>query len=79
MGVTDRTPIHGVAAAVLDRIAELRPDLLSTAEAAAYRLGGRDMAAEAADARLAELRARGRSGRRVHDGPPMRDAGSDLK
>ncbi|SDD37632.1 Probable Zinc-ribbon domain-containing protein [Geodermatophilus telluris] len=50
-------PIHAVTAAVLDRVAELRPDLLSAAEAAAYRLDGRELATHAAEARLADLRA----------------------
>jgi hypothetical protein len=55
----EEDPIRQVVAAdVLARIAALRPDILSTADAAAYRRRGRPLGAAQADARLADLRSR---------------------
>jgi Probable Zinc-ribbon domain/Protein of unknown function (DUF559) len=54
----EEDPIHLVAAAVLDRIAALRPDLLTVHEAAVYRRHGRPLGSVDAEARLAELRSR---------------------
>jgi hypothetical protein len=55
---SDEGPIHLVAAAVLDRIVELRPDLFTADDADAYRRRGRPLAALDAETRLAELRRR---------------------
>ncbi|SDY62568.1 Protein of unknown function [Geodermatophilus africanus] len=56
--IREDDPIHVVTAAVLDRVAELRPDLLTAAQADAYRRHGRPLASAEAEARLAELRSR---------------------
>lgn len=63
-------PIHAVAAAVLDRIAHLRPDLLTHAAAAAYHAAGAELAAAAAEARLSELRAVAAVRRAARSAPP---------
>ncbi|SFF45286.1 zinc-ribbon domain-containing protein [Blastococcus tunisiensis] len=55
---SEEDPIHLVAAAVLDRIAALRPDLLAVHEAAVYRRHGRPLGNVDAETRLAELRRR---------------------
>ncbi len=56
--ISEDAPIHIVTAAVLDRVAELRPDLLTVEQADAYRRRGRPVASTEAEARLAQLRSR---------------------
>jgi hypothetical protein len=53
VAVSPKTPIHEVAARVLEQLAAARPDVLDHEAAAAYRTGGRPIATAAAEQRLA--------------------------